>query len=132
MPEALISRITSRGPGVGSGNSLSSSLRSPRNTTPFMVLLRCAVFGEARSDAPGASDRLAPEQSATRLAARQHPRRDVEIAFDGGVSRCPPTAIVQSQVTRALHTLREPSRLTYKSPGVSRGFKDGESPERKL
>src|SRR6516225_3055020 len=45
MPEALISRITSRGPGVGSGNRLSSSLRSPRNTTPFMVLLRCAVFG---------------------------------------------------------------------------------------
>src|SRR6516165_1070377 len=37
MPEALISRITSRGPGVGSGNSLSSSLRSPRNTTPFMA-----------------------------------------------------------------------------------------------
>src|SRR3989475_13327949 len=37
MPEALISRITSRGPGVGSGNSLSSSFRSPRNTTPFMA-----------------------------------------------------------------------------------------------
>src|SRR5262245_49659503 len=36
MPDALISRITSRGPGVGSGNSLSSSFRSPRNTTPFM------------------------------------------------------------------------------------------------
>src|SRR5215472_9911548 len=46
MPEALISRITSRGPGVGSGNSLSSSLRSPRNTTPFMLLLlRGAMFG---------------------------------------------------------------------------------------
>src|SRR5262249_38898044 len=45
MPEALIARITSRGPGAGSGNSLSSSLRSPRNATPFMVLLRCAVFG---------------------------------------------------------------------------------------
>src|SRR5713101_6017038 len=37
MPDALISRITSLGPGIGSGNSLSSSLRSPRNTTPFMV-----------------------------------------------------------------------------------------------
>src|SRR5215475_2692225 len=36
MPEALISRITSREPGVGSGNSLSSSFRSPRNTTPFI------------------------------------------------------------------------------------------------
>src|SRR5262250_44350 len=63
MPDALISRITSRGPGVGSGNSLSSSLRSPRNTTPFMVLLRCAVFGEARSDAPAALDRPAPKQA---------------------------------------------------------------------
>src|SRR5262249_29682107 len=48
MPEALISRITSRGPGIGSGNSLSSSLRSPRNTTPFMVLLRCASAYGAR------------------------------------------------------------------------------------
>src|ERR1700730_175360 len=37
MPEALISRITSLGPGVGSENSRSSSLRSPRNTTPFMA-----------------------------------------------------------------------------------------------
>src|SRR5690348_3199865 len=37
MPEALISRITSRGPGVGSGKSRSSSLRSPRKTTPFMA-----------------------------------------------------------------------------------------------
>src|SRR5262245_43765468 len=36
MPEALISRITSLGPGVGSANSLSSSFRSPRTTTPFM------------------------------------------------------------------------------------------------
>src|SRR5262245_53783765 len=37
MPEALISRITSRGPGAGSGNSLSSSFLSPRKTTPFMA-----------------------------------------------------------------------------------------------
>src|SRR6266849_10825685 len=41
MPEALISRITSRGPGVGSGNSLSSSFRSPRKTTPFMMSSPC-------------------------------------------------------------------------------------------
>src|ERR1700674_2584058 len=49
MPEALISRITSRGPGVGSGNSLSSSFRSPRNTTPFMVfsLSPSAIFQRA-------------------------------------------------------------------------------------
>src|SRR5215831_17804675 len=37
MPDALISRMTSLGPGVGSGNSLSSNFRSPRKTTPFMV-----------------------------------------------------------------------------------------------
>src|SRR5262245_52647480 len=80
MPEALISRITSRGPGVGSGNSLSSSLRSPRNTTPFMVLLRCAVFGEARSDAPAASDRSASSPRARRLAARPRPRPDPELS----------------------------------------------------
>src|SRR5215813_12285675 len=43
MPDALISRITSLGPGVGSGNSLSSSFRSPRNTTPFMVSSRAWV-----------------------------------------------------------------------------------------
>src|ERR1700759_5428466 len=48
MPEALISSTTSRGPGGGSGNSRSSSLRSPTNTTPFMTssrvprLRRCA------------------------------------------------------------------------------------------
>src|SRR6516165_10541412 len=38
MPEALIARITSRGPGVGSGNRLSSSLRSPRNTCHLLRL----------------------------------------------------------------------------------------------
>src|SRR5205807_2058753 len=36
MPDALISSTTSRGPGVGSGKSRSSSFRSPTNTTPFM------------------------------------------------------------------------------------------------
>src|SRR5882672_10331188 len=47
MPDALISRITSRGPGVGSANSLSSSLRSPRNTMPFMVPSPSAVLERA-------------------------------------------------------------------------------------
>src|SRR3989440_12962871 len=36
MPEALMARTTSPGPGVGSGNSRSSSLRPPRKTMPFM------------------------------------------------------------------------------------------------
>src|SRR6185436_2528795 len=49
MPDALISRITSRGPGVGSGKSLSSSFRSPRKTTPFMVASGRVVFGGGRA-----------------------------------------------------------------------------------
>src|SRR5262249_10826521 len=36
MPEALMAMTTSPGPGVGSGNSLSSSFRSPRKTMPRM------------------------------------------------------------------------------------------------
>src|SRR5438093_1116266 len=43
MPDALTSRIASRGPGVGSANSLSSSFRSPRNTTPFMASSRAVA-----------------------------------------------------------------------------------------
>src|SRR5438876_5945164 len=46
MPEALISRMTSRGPGVGSGNSLSSSFRSPRNTTPCMASSSDSGWGQ--------------------------------------------------------------------------------------
>src|SRR5258708_40339655 len=38
MPEALMARTTSPGPGAGSGNSCSSSFRSPRKTTPRMVM----------------------------------------------------------------------------------------------
>src|SRR3954469_24080308 len=34
MPDAFISSTTSPGPGVGSGKFLSSTLRSPRKTTP--------------------------------------------------------------------------------------------------
>src|SRR5262244_3626044 len=58
MPDALISRITSRGPGVGSGNSLSSSFRSPRKTTPLMTSSDALGFGpsglEGRPGSPGA------------------------------------------------------------------------------
>src|SRR5215467_3026419 len=39
MPDALISSTTSRGPGVGSGKSRSSSRLSPRNTTPLIESL---------------------------------------------------------------------------------------------
>src|SRR5262249_30716598 len=39
MPEALISSTTSPGPGVGSGNSASSSLRLPSNVTPRIAPL---------------------------------------------------------------------------------------------
>src|SRR2546421_11392764 len=36
MPEALMAMTTSPGPGVGSGNSRSSSFRLPRKTMPFI------------------------------------------------------------------------------------------------
>src|SRR2546421_84647 len=39
MPEAFISITTSPGPGVGSGKLCSSTLRSPRKTTPRMRLV---------------------------------------------------------------------------------------------
>src|SRR5260221_410004 len=38
-----------------------------------------------RSDAPAATDRLAPKRSATRPAARRHPLPDAEIVFGGRV-----------------------------------------------
>src|SRR3954462_14625664 len=46
MPEAFISSTTSPGPGVGSGKLFSSTLRSPRKTTPRtpLVLLRDLRF----------------------------------------------------------------------------------------
>src|SRR5215210_2595571 len=47
MPEALISSTTSSGPGVGSGKSISSSSRSPRNTTPFMPARRLPASTDA-------------------------------------------------------------------------------------
>src|SRR5262249_18740572 len=37
MPDARISRTTSRGPAGGAGTSLTSSFRSPRNSTPSMA-----------------------------------------------------------------------------------------------
>src|SRR5580658_4954917 len=37
MPDALNATMTACGPGVGSGNSASSSLRSPRKVTPRIL-----------------------------------------------------------------------------------------------
>src|ERR1700761_4060002 len=47
MPDAMTAMTTSRGPGAGSGNSASASLRPPRNVTPRMAgggLFRCRLF----------------------------------------------------------------------------------------
>src|SRR5215475_6596224 len=43
-----------------------------------------------RSSAPASTDRLAPSQYVTRLAARQRPRPDAELVYGGEVSSRPP------------------------------------------
>src|SRR3546814_2062202 len=63
MPEALISRTTSPGPGVGSGNSHSSTRRSPAKTTPFISLL---PNGSARPSAGSARDRQTKAELSSR------------------------------------------------------------------
>src|SRR5215472_12759831 len=56
MPEALISSTTSPGPGVGSGNSMKSILRSPANTTARIasshLLHRPSDHVSARRESP--------------------------------------------------------------------------------
>src|SRR5689334_10998361 len=86
MPEALISRTTSRGPGAGSGKSRSSSLRSPRNTTPFMpclssvrAVLRPVALGDRDLHRPVALERL--------LAAHAVGHRGLRGRPDGAAAR---------------------------------------------
>src|SRR5437773_7066041 len=72
MPEALMAMTTSPGPGVGSGNSRSSSFRLPRKTMPFIsvsfaLVDRCQerlpraepreILAECRDDAAGPARR---------------------------------------------------------------------------
>src|SRR5437899_1304696 len=74
MPEALMAMTTSPGPGVGSGNSRSSSFRLPRKTMPFISVSFAfvderqerlpraeppEVLAERRDDAAGPSRRAA-------------------------------------------------------------------------
>ena len=63
MPEALISITASPGPGAGSGNSMNSSWRSPRNTTAFMGLPPCGNYLPVRTGLDEAA-RLPPEREA--------------------------------------------------------------------
>src|SRR5436309_13725419 len=53
MPEALMAMTTSPGPGVGSGNSRSSSFRLPRKTMPFMSV-SFALADESKERPPRA------------------------------------------------------------------------------
>src|SRR5438046_10398900 len=53
MPEALMAMTTSPGPGVGSGNSRSSSFRLPRKTMPFMSV-SFALVDESQERPPRA------------------------------------------------------------------------------
>src|SRR5215470_8312366 len=57
MPEALISMTTSRGPGVGSGKSRSSSCRLPRKTTPCMANLLTSNAVDLLTHVPAAVGR---------------------------------------------------------------------------
>src|SRR4051794_32081365 len=73
MPEAFISTTTSPGPGVGSGNSISSISRSPLKTTPRIAsstfleaYIEETAYALSAGDATGAGPRKATRR-ATRL-----------------------------------------------------------------
>src|SRR5438552_18059642 len=89
MPEALMAMTTSPGPGVGSGNSRSSSFRLPRKTMPFMSVSFALVdesqerppraeppqvLAERGDDAAGAAPRAARGVGRGRHA-RRRPQR---------------------------------------------------------
>src|SRR5213594_95370 len=81
MPEALMAMTTSPGPGVGSGNSRSSSCRLPRKTMPFMSV-SFALVDESQERPPRAeppqvlAERGDDAAGAARRAARGVRRDD--------------------------------------------------------
>src|SRR3989454_6647815 len=81
MPEALMAMTTSPGPGVGSGNSRSSSFRLPRKTMPFMSV-SFALVDESQERPPRAeppqvlAERGDDAAGAARRAARGVRRDD--------------------------------------------------------
>src|SRR2546428_13956979 len=101
MPEALMAMTTSPGPGVGSGNSRSSSFRLPRKTMPFISVSFAFVderqerlpraeppedLAERRDDAAGPSRRAArggrscdPERGGTDRGTRRQELRALVI-----------------------------------------------------
>src|SRR2546428_13624989 len=83
MPEAFISSTTSPGPGVGSGKLRSSTLRSPRKTTPRMRLVLPRELGLL-------AGRLAQRHRRRRAFAAPLLLVDAlagEVELDGGVVR---------------------------------------------
>src|SRR5438132_1440912 len=81
MPEALMAMTTSPGPGVGSGNSRSSSFRLPRKTMPF-ISVSLAFVDERQERLPRAeppevlADRADDAAGPSRRAARGVRRDD--------------------------------------------------------
>src|SRR5881628_77465 len=71
MPEALMAMTTSPGPGVGSGNSRSSSFRLPRKTMPF-ISVSFAFVDERQERLPRAEP---PEVLAERRDGAAGPSR---------------------------------------------------------
>src|SRR5215470_7666931 len=72
MPDALISSKTSPGPGVGSGNSTKSRLRSPVKTTPRM--------NASRAFRPLPQCCTVPPDDERKLASNR-----LQLAFEGAV-----------------------------------------------
>src|SRR5581483_7148689 len=60
MPDAFISTTTSRGPGVGSGKSRSSTVRSPGKTMPFISKTSRRLVCEGRMARMGRAVNVAP------------------------------------------------------------------------
>src|SRR2546427_11441542 len=81
MPEALMAMTTSPGPGVGSGNSRSSSFRLPRKTMPF-ISVSFAFVDERQERLPraeppeGLAERRGDAAGPSRRAARGGRRDD--------------------------------------------------------
>src|SRR5829696_1418622 len=104
MPEALISSTTSPGPGAGSGKSISSSLRSPRNTTPLMPTPSLALPGQGRPAAQPPASTWCTEDTTTEPSPTDDATRFTDPA------RTSPTAKMPGRLVSKMCGARPPQR----------------------